>query len=837
MRFIYDYKDIQKLDKSEISSELESGIIITATSALAKSLSAFYPRYTVIDIHEIIAELLPEWDENTKDLYNYIALRNTIENYASNLDLGRNIYLSLQRNASDIWNSILLLMEADVYPQDIPDNVSVPIQHFKNIWKQLEVENSILMNLRARFVYSLTEKKELLERFNFILKQQTNGKINSIVNKSFYLMGFYFITPIQARILDVLENAGIKLTYLNCRDEKNPYICEIWERTFSQEYKSGNYKDIQPQIKNYFLDILSPQSKINNIEITKYSSNLELAESIKEPLLKGEEIYTPEIKKCEKILKEYYPDYFNRKHLLSYPVGQYIYNLHMMWNGLYNRLELKYEYVYKCFSSGWLENGKINGKNYLYELKKIEVYFKDCVTFEDWRSRFKLLKEAKECVSVFEFNGHEKRWHELLGNPFHNLSVYNVSKEKLQDIEDLLLKLMEQAEYLFKVEAKTSISRHFKKIIKIIKGHLSGKEILDDDSIIAEELIKSLAAETTRELECPLNAIKDAIVLLIGGHFDEVDSLDQETACSDEKIAALSNIESSLLTAKNKDVYLVLADEFTLPGKPKELPWPLSDELINSLMVVNREDTRRYVNYMQSIITNRPLSYRYLFSVFMANYNSQNNTKLHISWVENQDSSTVDASPYVLLLDPHSRMQKRKNSSIEYEKEINVLSVNHEDIDIRIHESSILPSEVVLDYGLCKYRYLYSYLLNYLPEFSSDFHYSFLLTNMIKAISHETNKTKEEVENELFQLFPFFRNVEMHQASDYAYGVANKEPETFDGAQYPNSRLYIHYLTNEIMNMAEKLSEDETSVKEKDKYKKCIYCPYASVCIYKIANY
>ena len=175
------------------------------------------------------------------------------------------------------------------------------------------------------------------------------------------------------------------------------------------------------------------------------------------------------------------------------------------------------------------------------------------------------------------------------------------------------------------------------------------EDVIDDEVEIAKELIRSLETAAAVDQECPLSAIKDAIVLLIGGHFDEIDTLDQETSLDGEVICPLSMIESSLLSNQGEDIHLVLADEFTLPGKPRTLPWPLSDAVLDSLLIENREDTKRYVKSMRSVISNRPLSYRYLFFSFISNINETNHPKIHISWIKNQGEKTVSASPYVLL--------------------------------------------------------------------------------------------------------------------------------------------------------------------------------------------
>ena len=88
-------------------------------------------------------------------------------------------------------------------------------------------------------------------------------------------------------------------------------------------------------------------------------------------------------------------------------------------------------------------------------MKQLEVFFRDCISFDDWRQRIDTLKEAKEIIRVFEIPDIEnRRWHELLGNPFRKLSIYTVSDKALTEIGALLNKLMSDAEYLFQCRGK-----------------------------------------------------------------------------------------------------------------------------------------------------------------------------------------------------------------------------------------------------------------------------------------------------------------------------------------------------------------------------------------------
>lgn len=235
---------------------------------------------------------------------------------------------------------------------------------------------------------------------------------------------------------------------------------------------------------------------------------------------------------------------------------------------------------------------------------------------------------------------------------------------------------------------------------------------------------------------------------------------------------------------------------------------------------------------MRAVIDNRPLSYRYLFFSLIANTNEFNHPKIHISWVKAQGSKEANASPYVLLLDPKANKLKDASEAIDLEKEIDQIPVEYTRMEIP-EPGIVVPDDVSMDYALCRYRYLYSYLVNYLPEYTTDFHYSFLLSNMIKAFYSVSGKEKTEITNELFELFPFFRRVELRQAADY---TGRKMPRSdtlvFDDAEYSASRLDIHYINPQCKQMAIKAFEGEPLSDEEIK-RRCMYCPYATVCIYK----
>ncbi len=827
MRSVFDYKDIRKLDELSINNAIKNGIIITATSELNNAMRDYYSDYKVFDIHRCINEIIKEWEENVKDIKNYVILRNVIENYINDNGIREEVSSYLRRNASDMWNAIKLLIEADVYPEDVNSSISEPVKHFSNIWKQLEIDNPQIMRFRTTFSYELSNREAVINKLKSIV-----GEIKGDI----YLVGFYFITPIQDRIFDILEDAGFHLCFLNCHDYRYEYATQIWEKTFSQ-YEDKSVRDLQNNliVDNYFGCNLTGERKEIPLKILKHYTEFEFAEMVKTAVDKGEVVYSPDAKMCENILKEYYPEYYDQKHLLSYPVGQYVYYLHMMWDSFSNKMDMKFEYVYKCFSSGWLIKEKLNGKDFLYKIKILEPYFKFCHSIEDWEERLKTLNESKKITSAFnERENGKKRWHVLQGNPLVNMAIYNLEETDIENINKLINKLIDDATFLFKENDKIDLFEHFKKISNIIRQNMDKENLIEDEILIAKELLAQLDDESAKGIECPLNGIRDAIVLLIGNHFGEYETYEEETSNHKRMVLPLSMVEAAMLNNYGQKIHLVLANEFVLPGQPKSLPWPLTDDVIHSLDISGREKTKKYVNDMRSVIDNRPLSYRYLFFSFMGVSNQENTAELSVEWICKNENKEIDISAYIKLLNlENDVLFEYENEDADYdflEIERNITSENY----ILEKPKKSLPDEVIMDYLLCPERYVYSYLVNYLPSYSSEYHYSFELSKLISAFSIVSGIDKEEVSKNVSELFPFLRNVEIRQSADFAKSQGKLSPNLYENVEYPAQRFITHFINDEIILIANKRIDDfiETGIyEEKIIAEMCVYCPYSDICL------
>lgn len=826
MRTIYDIRDLRLLDKTELANELSNNTIITATTELAKYMRGYYVDYHVYDVHKVIKAVFPEWEKQAKNVRNYINLRNVLEDYIFDESISDITATCLQRNATDIWNAILILIEAGITPEDFPETNSELIGIFKNIWNLLEAESTDIISYRK--IYAKYEKDT--EFLDNRLKVQVK-----FLTRKIFMIGFYYITPIQMQIIDLMEHNGYEFIYLNLHDSAYSFACEIWEKTFEQEYKSGCVKKLQPDIKkdNCFGSALEGMKIASDINLVKHFSPFEFAQDVKEAKKRGALLYTPSVSRCDKILREFYPEFYNDKHLLSYPVGQYIYNLHMMWNNLSGKLELKFEWVYKCFASGWLEADLVNGRDYLYELKKIEPFFKNALTIEEWDNKLKDIEKAHDVVSCFdEREKGDERWHKLMGNPFHKLGIYEVELAKLKEIIELMRKLMSDAEELFGNKGKVDLYNHLEKIRKIVSRHRD-EELFESEKEVVKELLVQLEDKNNEGIECPLNSVRDAIVLLIGDHLETYESYEIETNGENHMIQSLAMVESSVLAKDVNEIYLAMGDEYSLPGKPQKLPWPLTDEIIDliadNLLENSKSEKANYLKALRDIVNNKPLSNRYLFYSLMDNYSD--NTKITIEWIAIQDKKEIEITPYSKLLNNIADATVRMSERVDWSGIMNKLTEEKKSVSIDdfVIDKKGLPEEVILDYSLCKLRYLYSYVLNYLPTYVDEFHYSFALTKLIEVFTSISGRRKEEIAKHLYELFPFFRTVEEHQIIDFASKDNLPDPSMFEDIEYPGLRLGYHFLSDKVLSEAYKSMDDESGIMPKKD--KCMYCPYSSVCL------
>jgi len=119
------------------------------------------------------------------------------------------------------------------------------------------------------------------------------------------------------------------------------------------------------------------------VKIIKYSNTIEFVEDISRIQEQGFYLYSADDYTANRILKDYFPERYEVRNLLSYPIGQFVYMLHKMWDENRQCIILSADGLRKCFASGWLTAHGKSSIQYTDDLERILPYFENCYTLKE----------------------------------------------------------------------------------------------------------------------------------------------------------------------------------------------------------------------------------------------------------------------------------------------------------------------------------------------------------------------------------------------------------------------------------------------------------------------
>ena len=834
-RKILCYSNLNTIFKTELNKYLEYPVI-TATKGLEQMINAASVSYIGINMGDLVRKAVPEWQESSWKFRCYLQMKKILREYAPKSEQERMVISSFQRNMNDVMRSILALEEAEVYPQYLDEKLA-EYKIFKYIWMRMEEEIPELASMNSAFQYQYTTKDAITKLINDFLEKEDSSRRVAKIDK-IVLLGFYYITPLQKRLIDGIENASIELVFLNCYNSKYPKLYDVWMRCYDLAYNDNNWygKKLPDETETDIGKIFAGEvltDAFRNVNIIEYKNDLAFVNDITRILDEERTIFASNKKEANNILKEFYPEMYKKKHILSYPIGQFIYYLHSMWDGTLQQVCLDMNALRHCFASGWLVVDGIRAQEYAGVLDKMEVYFKNCHTATEWKSRLINLRDAKFAVQVFDkapkgVPEENSRWHQIVGNPFAKFSVFNESYEDIRKVVTLVLHLIHMAEVLFGNGEEINLSNHMVQLKKILTEQGKSAAVYDEEKAIIQELLNSIENPKSKAVECFPDDVCDAMQILLGGGFEEED----EDEISRLSINALIQIEAFTIHTQKK-IHICMCDENSMPGKNAEYSWPISEHFLNGLHIPDGANGNNLLKLYRFYVESKGLSNRYLISEALKLED------VELSWISQKENKKIEKSIYLRLIDDASKKIIRK---AEYEQEdimTLIRSVKEEDPKtIGLKGTVTIPEEVQMDYLLCSHRYFYGYVLETMPSYNSEFQYNFLIASLIKTLAKVSAVRVDELQDEVFKMFPYLRDIEKQQILDYVY-IPKEDTKTYmmDSVIYPGERLEMHFLNKQVKELAlerykayeKALAEHENIVFEVD-LEKCKYCPHINYC-------
>ncbi len=856
-RQVYTYTDLTKINKSRNFIELMKYPQITVATDLRKCLNgkpevdkvsglvANEAGFRVTEFHVFAQAIDEQWNTDTSKFNEMIILsefmRGKIEAAGDNRKL-HNWLVGCMRNLDSILSSIILLEQAAVKPEDLNPGKDRNIKLFIEAWNILLERDPVIMCFRTK-MREMTTKAAWKDVFKKALNIDLIEDIETIV-----FHGFYYITPHQERIMKLLEQSGFKLIFLIPYDERYPYAYEIWDETYSVERgyepKCEWHIEKSTELDPYGEIFEGRKAEIQNkLVLKEYASIMEFVDDVKHIKEKGFSLYSADFKSANKILKDYFPEAYGDRKILSYPIGLFISTLNRMWDDDLQAIAIEEDNLIECFSSGWLAADGVSGKQYMQDLMYVLPFFRGCHTIEDWEKRIELFREIKESViAPFEVDLDPdvavSRWQEAIGSPLKNFSMFAVDSDKLDIILKLIKQLLDMAQELFGKNKMVHVHDHIRTLDNILKKHELSQELYAEERELVKDIFDILSNDNDFDALCHPADIARALDLFICGRYEEGEIQTKHVGL----VYPLYFVDAACVKNRSR-VHICMSDVDSLPGGNKDYVWPLTGKKVKETYEATKNPLILNLIQIMEATThcNRFFTYCAL-----------KNKAVTISWVSTMGEKMLAPSPYIKLLIEATgvKLSPAARNAITYER-VTETPIGLGRIEKYDNEKAPVGmiKEARMDYALCPMKYVLGYVVEKYPTYQSDFHMNYALNAFISAIYNlmkEQGMKVDEAYDAVVALFPNMRKVEKRQVYDYiSYDRKENDMDYGNrtecgGKYYTDERLKLHYPNQDVraealvrfgklntpdgrkgLDMYENMEETPTA---------CIFCQHASYC-------
>ena len=870
-REIYTYTDLTKLKESSLICEIMHYPQVTVSADLRKGLNGTIDKdyvdglfkddnqVRITEFHSLTQAINKDWGTDQSKFNATIILSEYIRqkmNRVSDDKKQTNWLVGCMRNLGSLLSSIVLLEQAGVTPEDIDSNGDRNLELMLDAWKYLSERDPSIEIFRENMTLKYTK-----EIWDPILRAAFKADASFTDVDKIVFHGFYFITPLQEKIMNLLEQAGYELIFLFPYDERYPLVYEIWDTTYSVERgyppktqwhmeKSDApdpYGDIFEGKKNVSID--------NKLKFKEYASVMEFVNDVKRVKKQGYAVYSSDYKTANKILKDYFPEEYGERKILSYPVGQFVSILNQMWDDERQTIVLDEASLIECFSSGWLSADGVSGRQYLQELTYLMPFFTGCHTVDEWDERIDLLKKIRQdAIEPFlvDLDADESvsRWQEAIGNPMANFSMFAVETQKLDIILSLIKQLLSMASDLFSDNQVIRVSDHISKLDQILKRHEISDEMYEEERAIVGDIFEKLGQPSVFITKCAPADIANALNLFICGRFEEGEIQTNRTGL----VYPIYFVDAACIKNKSK-VHVCMCDVNAMPGGNKEYVWPLSSPVMWKCL--KKTENPLLINLIH-IMESTTLCNRF----FM--YCALKNKDVTVSWVSSVGDKLLAPSSYIKLVCEAIGMElaPARRHTITFTR---VAEAPYGRGRIEEYDNDKIPSGMIKEarmaYALCPMQYILGYVVEKYPTYQSEFQQNYALNAFISAIYNlmkDKGMTVDQVYKNVMELFPGLRKVEKRQVYDYIsydrreddmnYGVRTE----CGGYYYTDERLKLHYPNPQVrevaierfgklmtpdgrkgMNLYEVMeaTNDEEMYGRKDIVRTaCMFCPHMDYC-------
>lgn len=727
MKKIFAYDKLQDLKKLDL--ENEESLIITAYKDTANVILLDLPNANVISMGEIIDEIFEFWNNKEKQYENIVNIRKILKDNPNT-----NIVKRFSKCLGDIYNSLRVAKELNILTEDYKEFVDTDEEElFLNLMEKIYMEdNFVAFDIK---LYNYDKNIELF-KYDFdrtvknILKKDSLDLSNN--NFKIYLQGFYYITPIQERMIYWLKELGYEIIPVLCFEPQNTAVNGIIIKTFenkeiecisSFENKKVYIADILAKILDGQCEIESQLAEdLNKISFKAYDD----MNTYNKTLLNSQDkIYAVNRNDLVDRLSVFGGGITKQKKISIkfQSIGIFLKEIYSMWNSNKKSINIDIDSLCKIFETGMLKSKSgITSKDFLEDLRLISNYFIDCEILKQWQDRINILRDnIINCQydKIKEFYG-----------PF------SIEIKRLDDIIEIFEEIKKITDIIFyEDEYEIDMGIHLRNLEQIVEKNI----YTEQENDIVKEMLKKIK----EIIECRQSSIRvnnNYLYDAINFYINSVNNEDDEEF--ELQVFTLDSIEG----INNKCCNEIIISDFdrdSFPSKKATESIFLDKEKLNKIKELKSLDLEKNVISRQLIILeNSDLIGRYVFWLLLKS--PVNKT---ISRLINVDKNNEHFYESLLKeLGVESTIERSKGKGI----------IDKKDIDLELYklqnEKEFKGSK---NTKYCPLRGFYYRLNNNKEYYTDNFTIEHFFANLFGLILYKDNKSVDYKKlDELWEFFP-----------------------------------------------------------------------------------
>lgn len=606
---IYTYSNPYELEKEVYWDIIRNSPHFCASQTLVNGFkdiySLFKTKNNITTIQNLINYIYNKWDDPETRVKQMIEVDNAISKLVISGNHVNGVRKALLNNTKSLTNSLRILFELNLDPANFDTtNINLDQKYLVDIFK------IIINNPKSSFKFD--SKKDKTTLLNCIKQCLIDNAKNNYKNKNInfdelnlsriVFVGIHQFTPAMLCAIEELSHFFDVYLIFNYQKQYEK-IYKTWidiYTLFNEPIKFSDNTEFVPNIftKSYDGNLLADSmgkivecnyqdenAELSNIEIMEFENLTEFANYVadkyeqakikkcnnsdeQKSVLKymNEQFYSPSLK-VNDILRAYFPEQYEDRHFLDYPLGHFFISAMKIWNPDNNDVEIMdFADIKECLNSGIITESKSG---------LLITTFNKIISFiDDQTSLIQIVKKLKKLKQLLGISNSNK----------NKIGYFNVKTEDLSELIGGLDDLNNIIAMLFKNFSvdNNNFKTFYEKIKKFISSRIDNEFDIGDKEMV--DVLKQLLSKM-ENTDFPNNGSFITLKQTISFYLSQ-----DKTLRKGDIVRGFERVDGDVLLSNNPNNnadyhFCCLSDKDICASKDERMPWPLEVSFFDYIQI------------------------------------------------------------------------------------------------------------------------------------------------------------------------------------------------------------------------------------------------------------